>query len=76
MEREQNERMARVYEAAKPLMEPASREAFLDNMSQISMAISMKRIADFICGGKDAEGIDHMDVVSYIGREIAHVLKR
>lgn len=43
--------------------------------SMLSIAISMKRIADFICGGKDHEGTDRMDVVAYIGREIQDVIQ-
>lgn len=59
----------------RPHLEPISAEVGMEGAAQLSTAISMKRIADFICGGKDHEGTDRMDVVAYIGREIDDVIK-
>lgn len=63
----QRSREQRVYEACKPLMEPAAREAFLEQMPQLSIAISLKRIADFVCGASDETPT--LDIVQYLGRE-------
>lgn len=57
IENEQIQRQTRVYDAVKPLMEPASQDAFIDQMPHLSMAISLKRIADAICGGSSSAGI-------------------
>lgn len=47
-----------------------------DIAAAMSTAISLKRIADFLCGHKDKEGIDHMDFVQYIGREIESQMRK
>lgn len=72
IEQEQLERMHRVYQATKPLMEPAAREAFLEQMPQLSIAISLKRIADFVCGAGDEAPT--LDIVQYLGREMRDAL--
>lgn len=54
---------------AKSMMEPDAQGFDLEPAAMASIAISLKRIADFLCGGKDHEGIDRMDVVAYLGRE-------
>lgn len=42
----------------------------------LSTAISMKRIADFVCGHRDKEGVDHCDVIQYLGREIGESFRK
>lgn len=58
-------------ETIRPLLEPAVARADLRDAATISLAISMKRIADFICGSEDK-----MDVIAYLGREMEDVAKR
>jgi hypothetical protein len=60
----------------RPLLEDGAKTLDPEIAPLASLAISLKRIADFICGGKDSEGTERMDVVAYIGREIENVAKR
>lgn len=46
-------------------MEPAVKDLSLQIAPEISIAISMKRIADFICGSSN-----RLDVVQYLHQEI------
>lgn len=62
-------------EDAKVLMEPEAKHFPLDIAAAVSLAISAKRIADFLCGHTHREGIDHLDLVQYLGRELSEVLK-
>jgi hypothetical protein len=57
----------------KAELEPEARPLTLhiEKVAQVSLAISMKRIADFLCGHCDREGIDHLDFVQYLGRELS-----
>jgi hypothetical protein len=76
IEKEQLDRAIRLAQAVKPLLEPAVAEAYLEDAGMLSLAISMKRIADFVCGHTDSEGLSRMDIVAYLGRELEDVAKR
>jgi hypothetical protein len=52
-------------------MEPEVQGLPLTVAPEISVAISMKRIADFICGSPD-----RADIVAYLGRELDDWKKR
>jgi hypothetical protein len=65
------ERRLEVLEAVRAELEPAAGRCMFDEIGPISMAISMKRIADFICGNPDRE-----DIVAYLGRELDDWKKR
>lgn len=49
-------------------LEPQAREAMLEEIGPLSMAISMKRIADFICGSPS-----NSDAVDYLARRISEL---
>lgn len=61
--------------AVKAQLEPLARETHISTAITLSTAISLKRIADFICGGKDHEGADRLDVVQYLAREAEELIK-
>ena len=56
------------------LLEPAVRGQPPYVAAPISIAISLKRIADFVCGRGDEEPI--LDIVQYFSKEIRDVLDR
>lgn len=49
-------------------MEPLAAFVPIESAGCVSIAIGMKRIADFICGTPDPGG--KMDVVAYLGKEL------
>lgn len=74
-ENEQIARATRLAEAVKPLLEPAGAEAYLPEAATISLAISMKRIADEICGTKESYGISQ-SIADAIERSILNAARR
>lgn len=55
-------------------MEPAAVGRPPEYAAQISIAISLKRIADFVCGATDETPT--LDLVQYFGRELRDALDR
>jgi hypothetical protein len=69
---QQEQRQHAAFVAALPLMETeAAGCGAVDTVAAVSLAISMKRIADFICGNPD-----RADIVAYLGRELDDWKKR
>lgn len=68
-------RLGRLTEIVRPLLEPAVAEVHVMEAANLSLAISMKRIADEICGTTERYGLCQ-NIGDTIERSIINATRR